>query len=61
MDKGIVKLIALGIICLVGVMILGTRNKFEIIAESDFDMFLKQFNKLITINPKKVATLKKST
>ena len=60
MDKGLEKLVALGILGLAGGLILGSRKKFEITKESNCNQALKNFNELITIHPEKVANLKKA-
>lgn len=60
MDKGLEKLIALGVIGLAGGLIFGSRKNFEITQESNSDLHLKRFNEAISIHPEKVTNLQKA-
>lgn len=60
MDKGLEKIIVLGVIGLAGGLIFGSRKGFEITEESNSDRQLKRFSEIISIHPEKVANLQKA-
>lgn len=62
MDKRTSDLIFLGILGLAGGLVVSSlsKKKFEITKESNCDELLKQFNNRITIDPEKVANLRRA-